>query len=86
MTSGKGERLRRVRISGGRITCVACGCPAAEVVLLELGRPLCLGCAAEQAGVDIDTVRQVDLLPQIARSKRARTQERPRGESDVPRE
>ena len=58
MTSGKGERLRHVWISGGRITCVACGCAAVEVVLLELDRPVCLRCAGEQAGVDVETVRE----------------------------
>ena len=81
MSSGKRERFRYVQISGGQIACRSCRSWGPEVVLLEPDRPLCLGCGAEQAGVDIDTVREVAQLAEIARSKPAPRPCPGRGES-----
>ena len=56
MRSGERERGAHVRIRGGRITCLACRGRVAEVVLLESDRPLCLGCAGDQAGMGFETI------------------------------
>ena len=37
---------------------MACRGRVAEVVLLEPDRPVCLGCAGDQAGVDVETIRE----------------------------
>ena len=57
MDSETPKRVAHIRIGGGRISCASCCHPMAEVVLLEPGRPLCLGCAGAQAGVSADTIR-----------------------------
>ena len=86
MSSGKPERFRHVRIRGGQIACPSCRFWGPEVVLLAPDRPLCLGCAAEQAGVDTDTLREVADLTRIARSKHALRQECGRSDSDASQE
>ena len=81
MSSGKRERFRHVRIRGGQIACGSCRQWSPEVVLLEPDRPLCLRCTGEQAGEDIETIREVVQLARVARWKRARSQAHRRGES-----
>ena len=58
MSSEGEERLRHVRIKDGQIACRSCRCWTAEVVLLKPDRPLCLGCAGEQVGVSVETIRE----------------------------
>ncbi len=58
MSSEERKRLARIRIGDGQIACRSCRQWGPEVVLLEPDRPLCPGCAAEQAGVDVETIRE----------------------------
>ena len=58
MDAGKRKRARHVRITGGHITCTSCGWSVIEVVLLDPSRPLCLGCAGEQLGADVEAIRE----------------------------
>ena len=58
MTSGEPERFGHARITGGQIACQSCRQWRTEVVLLEPGRPLCLGCVGEQLGAGVESIRE----------------------------